>query len=391
MKRRAFLTGAGTLALSQLVAGCQGSKTEILNIRLLRNSIPPQLLNEFRNTIKPSPKLNFAPIPQLKEILKSLETWKKPAEIQNNKLKIPFLSPKQPEIPDLVTLGDYWLESAIQQQLIQPIALDKLKNWQQMPKQWQELVQRNEQGQLDAAGKIWGAPYRWGSTVIAYRKDKFKSLGWTPTNWSDLWREECKGRISLLDQPREIIGLTLKHLGYSYNTTNLDEIKNLKDALKKLHQNVKLYSSDTYLQPLILGDTWLAVGWSTDVLKAIKSEPKIAAVVPQSGTALWADVWVRPKLASANSTSDTPNLQTLADQWIDFCWQPKSASAISIFTEAVSPVLINMDGNDIPKDLVKNQLLLPNKQIIQKSEFLHPLSKATEQQYLSLWQEIRNI
>jgi len=52
-------------------------------------------------------------------------------------------------------------------------------------------------------------------------------------------------------------------------------------------------------------------------------------------------------------------------------------------------VLVDMKPDDIPKDIRENPLLLPNPQIIQKSEFIHPLPVATEKQYTSLWKEIR--
>lgn len=49
--------------------------------------------------------------------------------------------------------------------------------------------------------------------MIVYRRDKFQELGWTPTDWSDLWRNDLQGRISVLEQPREAIGLVLKNWG----------------------------------------------------------------------------------------------------------------------------------------------------------------------------------
>ena len=101
-----------------------------------------------------------------------------------------------------------------------------------------------------------------------------------------------RDRISLPDSAREVIGLTLKKLGKSYNTQQLDRVPNLKKELASLHQQVKLYSSDAYLQPLILGDTWLAVGSSGDLLPLLQTQKDIALVVPVSGTALWTDLWV---------------------------------------------------------------------------------------------------
>ena len=40
-----------------------------------------------------------------------------------------------------------------------------------MPKRWRQLVRRNRWGAVDPKGPVWGVPYRWGCTLIAYRKD----------------------------------------------------------------------------------------------------------------------------------------------------------------------------------------------------------------------------
>ena len=216
MKRRSFLVGGSTLALGQLVSGCNRQQQASLNVQLLKGSIPPQMLNEFRKALKPPVQLNFDPEEQLNNLFKRLKTWQQQAENKDSQQRwsIPFIGKKTPPIADLVTLGDYWLASAIEQGLIQPIQVEDLEGWKKLPPRWQEIVTRDRQGQLvQKDGQVWGAPYRWGTTVIAYRQDKFKELGWTPKDWSDLWRPELQGRISLLDQPREVIGLTLKKLG----------------------------------------------------------------------------------------------------------------------------------------------------------------------------------
>ncbi|MBD2742900.1 extracellular solute-binding protein [Coleofasciculus sp. FACHB-1120] len=381
MKRRSFLLGAGTLTLSQMLAGCGSSQNPTLRVRLLKNSIPAQLLTTFRRSLKQSATLDFTPATQLKDLFASLETWQNPGKAnQGWGRNLPLITPKKPVIADLVTLGDFWLAQAIEQKLIQPLKLTQEGGWNQLPSRWQELVKRNTQGQFDPAGQIWGAPYRWGSTVIIYRRDKFKSLGWTPTDWQDLWREELRDRISLLDQPREVIGLTLKRLGYSYNTERIDRVPELENTLQKLHQQAKFYSSDTYLQPLLIGDTWLAVGWSTDVLSVIKRDRNIAAVVPSSGTALWSDLWVQPAGAAAN-----PLLQ----DWINFCWESKPATEISLFSRAASPIVVDMKPAELPEFLKTNSVLLPDAQVLDKSEFLFPLPESTALAYRSLWQQIR--
>jgi putative spermidine/putrescine transport system substrate-binding protein len=170
VKRRSLLLGAATLTLSQLAAGC-GSKP-ILKIRSLKNGIPAQLVSKFSRDVQPSPLLQVTQEGQLKELFALLQEWKQVPESKNQ--------------ANLVMLGDYWLTLAIRQKLIQPIDPAKFDNWKQLPERWRKLVTRNDDGLLDAREKVWGVPYRWGTTVIAYRTDKFKALGWTPTDWSDL-------------------------------------------------------------------------------------------------------------------------------------------------------------------------------------------------------------
>jgi putative spermidine/putrescine transport system substrate-binding protein len=392
MDRRSFLVGAGGLALAQLTSGCSSWNQPAFKVRLLKKSIPAQLVGEFRQGLKQPAALKFDPEQQLKKLFSHLQTWKRQAGKKDSRLQLPlpFIGGGTPAVADLVTLGDYWLETAIRQELIQPLEINELMNgWEQLPQRWKELVVRRV-GQLPDSSLVWGAPYRWGSTVIAYNRDKFKELGLKPPkDWEDLWREELRDRISLLDQPREVIGLTLKKLGHSYDT-NLSQVPKLKDELRALHQQVKFYSSDNYLQPLILGDTWLAVGWSTDILPLRTRYRQIQAVVPSSGTALWADLWVQPASLAAESKSEkTGNQLTLTQQWINFCWQPKQAREISLFTNAASPIITSGNRAELPEDLRKNPLLLPDSAILDNSEFLKPLPKEAVKEYEALWKEIR--
>lgn len=378
MNRRSFILGTCTDALGIMagasllatVAGCRASQQDRLRVKLLKNSIPAQLLGQFRKQLKQPAVMDFTPVAQLQDLFELLLQL-----AQGN-------SPPDP-IPDLVTLGDYWLKSAIDENLIQPLNPEQLHRWQELPGMWQVLVKRNDRGEADPEGKVWGAPYRWGSTVIVYRRDKFKSLGWEPSDWNDLWREELTRRISVLDQPREAIGLTLKKLGYSYNSENLTEIPGLAEELVKLHQQTRFYSDDTYLQPLLTGDTWAAVGWSTDVGPVMGRYREIASVVPSSGTALWTDLWVRP-------ASVTQGDNSLANEWIDFCWAIDKASQFSLLAKASSPLLTAMNPADLPPALRDNPILLPDRAILEASEFLLPLPESTVAQYESLWRKIRS-
>ncbi|MEY3333407.1 MAG: hypothetical protein RLZZ176_1707 [Cyanobacteriota bacterium] len=374
MQRRSFLSGTSTLAISQIITGCGTNQQPPLNVQLLKDSIPGQVVNQFRKTITAGGKLKFTPINQLEELFKLLQTWQKPANNQQEWTRfLPFNQNQKSSPANLVTLGDYWLQAAINQKLIQPLETTNIKNLGKLNEKWQEIVKRDQQG------KIWGVPYRWGNTVIVYNQEKFQQLGWKPTDWSDLWRSELQNRISLLNHPREVIGLVLKKLGKSYNTENINQISDLETQLQALNQQVKFYNSTNYLEPLIIGDTWLAVGWSNDIIPLINSNNKFAAVVPISGTAIWADLWVSPTGVSNDN---------LTYQWLDFCLQPNTSKQIALLTKTNSPIDNNIGVGDIQPQL--QNLLITNPEVFAKSEFLLPLPAKTMQQYEDLFSRIKN-
>jgi putative spermidine/putrescine transport system substrate-binding protein len=381
MERRSFLVGTGTLLLSQLLASCTVDNQVKLQVQLLENSLPGQVVNQFSKSLKQKTQLKFSPVQQLKDIFLQLRTWQQKNNTTDQEVWrrfIPFAKSKKAPLADLVTLGDYWIGPAIQQQLIQPLEVKHLKNWSTLPERWRSLVTRNDQGLIDPQGNVWAVPYRWGSTVIVYRRDLLEDFDWTPKDWSDLWRSELRSRISLLDQPREVIGLVLKKLGKSYNTTNLSTIADLEKELRTLNQQVKFYSSSRYLEPLIIGDTWLAVGWSHDVLPAILRYPQLAAVIPQSGTAIWSDLWVQP---AGNKREDLPY------QWLDFCLTANISKDISLLTKTNSPILENLGKTNIQEPL--GNLLQSNYDTFKKSEFLLPLPQTASQEYESLFAKIK--
>lgn len=325
--------------------------------------MPPQLVRSLRRAITGT-NLKLVPETDLGALFTLLQTWKLQAQAE------------RPPEAGLVTLGDYWLATAIRQELIQPLQPGQWQNWSQLPVPWQRLVTRDRQGFLSAQGQVWGAPYRWGMTVLAYRQDKFERLGWQPTDWEDLWRPELRQRISLLDQAREVIGLTLKKLGRSYNTENLGTVANLERELAALDQQTLLYSSDTYLQPLLLGDTWLAVGWSHDLLPVMRRNDQIKIVIPEAGTALWSDVWVQ----SAALGSAAP-----ISEWMNFWWQPQVARRLTALGPGISPLLTNRE--------LAAQIeapLLPDASTFERSEFLAPLPAAAIDQYQRVWLALRD-
>jgi putative spermidine/putrescine transport system substrate-binding protein len=375
VSRRSLLTGAIALGVAQLLTGCQASPDQRLVVKFLRDAVPAPMLGEFRRFLDERVSLDFLAEPQLADLFQGLvRSHQIQEDSRDDSGWLPWR--RSPQIPHLSLLGHSWLPKAIDNQLIQPLEAESWSNWTSLPEtpiNWRELPRRGD--------RLWGAPYRWGTTVIVYRKDKFAQLGWTPQDWSDLWREELRGRLALLDSPREVIGLTLKKLGYSYNHDRPQDVPELVNELQTLQKQVLFYSSTAIQQPLLRGDIWVAIGSSRDILGIPQYGQQLEAIVPQSGTALWADYWVRPADVAAHE---------LSDRWIDFCWQPRIAQQLSLLAFATSPQVLGTPRQDLPESLRRNGVLLPDSDRLQRSEFIElDLGDASLSQYRQIWQQLR--
>ncbi|PSN17145.1 polyamine ABC transporter substrate-binding protein [filamentous cyanobacterium CCP5] len=362
MQRRTFLAGAAVLPL--LVAGCQTQPAD-LTVHLLEGSIPLRLLQDFRQR-QGDRRVDFEAAPTLSSLYERLLSWQQDSS---------------PRPADWATLGDYWLTGAIQQQLIQPIPAETWASWQSLDPFWRQLVTRDQAGQpSDGDGAIWGIPYRWGSLMMIYRSNDWRGYEWRPRTWADLLRaveSPLPGRIALPNQPRIVTAIALQLLGVPVNTGDLAGVADLEATLVALQQQARFYSSDHYLEPLLLEDVSLAVGWSTDILPLLQDYRQFEAVVPETGTLLSADVWVRPAAA--------PKISPLAQAWVDYCLDPAVVSELTIFSQGSSPRLW---GQPVPQELAGQSLLTLTPEIQGRSEILLPLDSQGEAQLRELWARI---
>lgn len=350
LSRRRFLQVSAGLPGFAL-AGCRSAD---LQLALPGNTIPAPILRRFQDRTR---------------LTVHVDRWSGLAESSRRLLND---DPKQ--LPNLVGIGDGWLQAAIASGRLAPFNPNHWRHWTALPQRWRQQLRRDRQGFPSPTGDIWAAPYRWGTTMIAFRRDRLTS---PLQDWTDLWRPELQGQLIVPDDPREVIGLTLKRLGWSYNQTNLAAIPQLQPLLQALHRQVKLYSSRNYLQPLLLGDAWAAVGWSADILAAVQQDDRLAAVVPRSGTAIWLDLWVQPQGRVS---------EALSDRWIDFGWSPAIAPQFAALGQAASPAALTAQA---VAPATADPLKIPPTAVLEKSELILPLPDAEQNQYLNLWRTIR--
>ncbi|KAH9753813.1 spermidine/putrescine-binding periplasmic protein [Citrus sinensis] len=357
-----------------------------------------------------------------------------------NNLSVPFNKVKAKSASymaaDLVSVGDSWLSFAIKKRLIEPIAGTEDQDWfKYLSQKWKVYLRRNDAGEIDPRGKIWAAPYRWGTTVIASKKSKFRKHNLAPIeDWKDLWQPELAGRISMVNSPREVIGSVLKYRGASYNSNDIDsQVAGGKIAVQQnlaLLANqgdsrcnqvdpgkfnkvlvwrseiglcnsgvfqVRLFDSTYHLKAFAIGDVWVAVGWISDVLPAVKRMSSVAVVVPKSGASclpFYFDIHIAIRAASRLETKQIGGRvrgpSPLIHQWIEFCLQ--TARALPFKQEVIpgaSPSALESTLVKLPEELLEGKPSLDTNliagvlpaEILARFEFLEPLSEATLSDY----------
>ncbi|MEL6381949.1 MAG: extracellular solute-binding protein [Cyanobacteria bacterium J06626_18] len=391
MDRRTVLLGLMGIAASQVA--CQRTADQTLRIVTLKRALPPRLVATFKETQKvaqsASLNLKIDTETSVANLFHQLQQWRIGEEAPRNWWPLNYFSRSQsPAIANWVSLSDYWLTAAIQQDLILPLVATAIPSWSDLPEIWQSHLQRDRQGLPSEQGPPWATPYRWGSLMIVYSRQHLNRISWQPTQWRDLWNPKLEKRVALPNHPRLVLGLVLKSLGNSINVADPDAQTEFTEALAALRPQVKVYDSDNYLQPLIQGDTWVAVGWSTDIRPALSQYRQLAAFVPDPGTILSADVWVKPRTKA--SSSGVANLTAMDKAWLSYWWQSETATPFSLFSDGLSPLLITPPvSTETDTDLSSEKVLLPTAGQLEQSEFIKPLSPAGVESYTKLWRNLR--
>ena len=185
---------------------------------------------------------------------------------------------------DVIMPSDYMVTAMIKLNLLDKLDPQKIPNITKLRK---GLTKQS----YDPTGE-YSVVYTWGVTGIVYNKKYVKT---PPTQWEDLWKPEYKGRVVLLNDNREVIGMALKKAGKSNNSTDPAEVKAAVDDLRKLMPNVLAFDSETIRQKFIAEEAWIGTMWSGDATFSRKDNPDLEYMIPQQGATVWADTLAIPK------------------------------------------------------------------------------------------------
>ena len=123
---------------------------------------------------------------------------------------------------DISMPSEYMIEMMQEADLLLPLDYTKIPNVKNIDPYFLDLP-------FDPDNK-YSLPYFWGTVGIAFNPELLD--GQTFEKWDDLWNPSLKQQVILVDSARETIGMGLNSLGYSLNSTNMNELREATDKLK---------------------------------------------------------------------------------------------------------------------------------------------------------------
>lgn len=215
-------------------------------------------------------------------------------------------------------------------------------------------------------GNRYSVPVSWGTTGLIYNTKKLKQA---PEDWDYLWihQQELSRRMTLINDVREVMGAVLRMLGYSYNSTNPQQIQQAYEKLKVLKPAIASFTTDAWKEQMLAGDLLIAMCYSADAADAISENPSLQYVIPKSGSSLWTDTMVIPKFA--------PNPEA-AYAWINFMLQPTVAAQVTDRLNFATPNQTAI--KQLPAKIINNPSIFAPKSLLDKCERIAPLGDFTE-------------
>ena len=272
---------------------------------------------------------------------------------------------------DVVCPSDYMIQRMIENDLLAEINYDHIPNLKYIGDNYMKMSR-----QFDPENK-YSVPYLWGTVGILYNK---KMVDEPVDSWGILWDKKYEDSILMQDSVRDAFAVALKYLGYSLNSTDLDELEAAKNLLIEQKPLVQAYVIDQVRDKMIGGEAALGVIYSGEALYCQQENPDLDYVIPKEGTKIWIDSWVIPKNAK--------NVEN-AEAFINFLCRPDIAK---MNFDYITYSIPNTAGRDLIEDesLRNSPIAFPDDSKLENCETFRFLGDDNDALYNRLWREIKS-
>lgn len=230
-------------------------------------------------------------------------------------------------------------------------------------------------------GRKFSLPWQSGFAGIAY--NPAATGGRAIESIDQLFNDPAiAGRVTLLTEMRDTVGLVLMELGKSlenFTAEDFDEaIAYIQDA--KDRGQLQGFTGNEYTQPLASGDIAACVAWTGDVVQLQFDNPDLGYALPEKGFTLWSDNFVIPAMAKHKKN---------AELLIDYYYDPQVMAEVAAWVNYIPPVQGTVDALvTLDPELAENELIVPTDEVLSRAQVFRGLTDEEETEFTAKYQAI---
>lgn len=273
---------------------------------------------------------------------------------------------------DLVVLTDWmaalWIQNGFAQKLDKAI-IPNAKN----------VIPKLQDVSFDP-GREYSLPWQSGFGAFGWNKAKLKeAIGTdTMTSLDQLFNPALKGRITVLSEMRDTMGILMAYQGADPSNFTEDQFN---AAIELLQQQVdsgqiRQVTGNDYAGALESGDVIAVIGWSGDM---IQLGDAFGVALPETGGMLWTDNMLIPPLATHKKNAELA---------MNYYYEPEVAAQVAAYVQYISPVQGAQQAMEkIDPALVDNQWIFPSDATLNNSYVFMTLTPEQDEAYQRAFQK----
>jgi spermidine/putrescine transport system substrate-binding protein len=274
---------------------------------------------------------------------------------------------------DIVVFTDWMASRVIRQGYVQKLDAAQLPNKK-------NLAAAYAHPDYDR-GRDYSMTWQGGFAGLAWNKQKVPG---GLKQVSDLWRPELKGRVEVLTEMRDTIGLIMGEQGVDISRAfTQDQFMNAVDVLDKQVSSgqIRQVKGNSYKEDLISGDALAVIGWSGDITQInFENGDKWEFALPECGGTLWADNMLVP-IGSPHKKN--------AERLMNYYYDPKVAAEVAAYVNYICPVQgARAEMEKIDPDLAKNPFIFGDDAFLAKAKPFRTLTPQEETAFATAFQKV---
>jgi len=268
---------------------------------------------------------------------------------------------------DVVIPSDYMISRLIQEDMLEPLDFSKIPNY--------SLIQDDLKGMDFDKENKYSVPYMWGTVGIIYDPTVVGEVD----SWGAMFDEKNSGKILMFDNSRDAMGIALKYLGYSLNTTDEKQLNEAYELLKKQKPLLQGYVMDEIFDKMESGEAAIGAYYAGDYLTMHENNPKLKFCIPKEGSNVFVDSMCILKGAQNKAN---------AEAFINFMTATAQSKKNAEFIGYTSPNKEVKDLMDL--DELAKSVRYPDSAVLKKCESYINLPQSTLDYYDSMWVKLKS-